>query len=372
MELNFNLTSLLDSTGIIQGTVLGIFLIALNKKKNKSTFFLGLFLVLFAIQRVPVVLKELNIFEFYPELYRLPFNFFWLLFPLFYIYTQQVSIFANHKINYWLLYPGIISFVLQLFFFFLPYQTKLSITQLMWYDLFFISGLIYGWIVAVWNIKLLLKHKIEVNNYFSMAKNKELKWAQSFLVIFTIGSIFYTFLYYFVPENIFSRGSFLIFDLLIIYWVSYQGIVQQNIFAISTKTKSYELSGIKKTNNNKANPIDLKNLKAIMIQIDEFMVSSESYSNSELTIMDLNEKIKIHPKRISTAINTIRGQNFNSYVNQLRIKKAELLLKDKASKNLSVEGIGSEVGFHSKSAFYTAFKRVTGTTPSKYKLKHTG
>ena len=370
MELDFNLIALLDSVGIVQGTVLGILLIALNKRKNKSTFFLGVLLVLFAIERAPVILKESNVFEYYPELFCLPLNFYWLLFPLFYIYTQQISVFANKKIHYWILYPGIISFILQSFFFFLPYSTKFAITQLIWFDLFFVTGLCYSWVVAFLNLKLLTKHKIEVNNYFSMVKNKELIWAENFLIISILGSILYMIQFYLIPENVFSRTFFLIFDLLIIYWISYQGIVQQNVFSISAKQESYDLSNIKKPTNSKVTAIAIENLEALMSEIDNYMMTSESFIHTELTIIDLTKKLKVHPKRISTTINTIHGQNFNSYVNQLRIKKAKSLLENNKLESLSVEGIGNEVGFHSKSAFYSAFKKVTGTTPSKYKLQN--
>ena len=91
--------------------------------------------------------------------------------------------------------------------------------------------------------------------------------------------------------------------------------------------------------------------------------------HTELTIVDIAEKLKVHPRRISVAINSIHQQNFNTYVNEFRIKKAELLLADENLNNLSIEGIGLEVGFHSKSSFYSAFKKVTGTTPSNYKKK---
>lgn len=98
------------------------------------------------------------------------------------------------------------------------------------------------------------------------------------------------------------------------------------------------------------------------------MRTSESFVKSELTIVDVAKDLRIHTKQISTAINKVHHQNFNSYVNQFRIEKAIKLLREQDT-NLSIEGIGYEVGFHSKSAFYAAFKKVTGTTPTKFKEK---
>jgi AraC-like DNA-binding protein len=118
---------------------------------------------------------------------------------------------------------------------------------------------------------------------------------------------------------------------------------------------------------NSSQSLAIEDLKALMKQIEDYVVGSESFMSAELTIIDLAEKLKVHPKRISTAINTVIKQNFNTYINQHRINKAERLLKNKSAENFSIEGIGKEVGFNSKSAFYSAFKKYTGMTPSAYK-----
>jgi len=51
-------------------------------------------------------------------------------------------------------------------------------------------------------------------------------------------------------------------------------------------------------------------------------------------------------------------------VNLFRIEAAKKLLQ--ANSKLTIEAIGQECGFKSKSSFYSAFKKRTGTTPSKF------
>ncbi len=362
-DIPFNIFATLDTVGFMQGTLLGIVLIIISRNKYKCIVFLGLFLLLYSLQRVPVILNELDLFKDYPNLLLLPFNANWILTPLFFVYTQQMSVFSNKKTVYWVLFPGIFFYVAQLFIYLLPYETKIYIIQFVWLNVFNIVGVCYGWIIVLWNLKLLSKHEIEINNFFSLIENKELKWARAFLIFNIVGSILYMLQYYLIQENLYARIFFILFDLTTIYWLSYYGIKQRHTLSLITKKEMFSMT----ENNSFENELNSNKYKNVIKEIDNYMMTSLSYLHKELSVFDLAKALKIHPRKISTAINKEKNENFNTYVNKFRIKRAEMLLKDEETENLSIEGIGNEVGFHSKSAFYSAFKKITGTTPSKYK-----
>jgi len=368
-NLDFNFQVLLDILGLIQGMTLGILLLVLNSKRFRRTYYLGLFLFLFSLKLLNFIPEGLNIEQIYPELFLLPFDFSWLLFPIFFIYTQKVSIFSNQKIKYWLLYPGIISFALQLVIYFLPYSTKLVIAQSLWHELIFTTvGIGYSWVIGFWNLRLLNKHRTEVQNTFSLTENKVLVWARIFLIYSLSASVIIHILYYVSPENFYFKIIFSIFDLIAIYWVAVNGVIQRNILDIlDDKKPVFRSQDIPVIENRPKNNVEDEDLNTLMEHIDSYMKKTEAFVRTELTIIDLAEKLKVHPKKISASINTIFNQNFNAYINQLRVKKAKILLTDQSSNRFSIEGIGKEVGFHSKSAFYSAFKKVVGTTPAKYK-----
>ena len=369
INFSYNLQSILDILGLVQGITLGFLLLFLNYRHFRSTYFLGLFLLLFSLKLLIFIPQGLNIDETYPALFLLPFNFSWLLFPIFFIYTQKVSIFSDRKIQYWVLFPGILSIALQLFIYFLPYATKLVIAQSFWHELVFtILGICYSWVIGFWNLKLIAEHRTEVQNTFSLLENKPLGWLRIFLIYSLASSVLIHILYYISADNYYFKIIFSIFDLVAIYWVAVNGIIQQNVLSILYKKLPAALSrGNLDAENNQKKYVNEKDLEILKEDIDTYMKTTEAFLLSELTIVDLAEKLNVHPKKISVSINKISNQNFNTYVNQFRIKKAENILTNQSSNNYSIDGIGKEVGFHSKSAFYSAFKKVTGTTPTKYK-----
>ena len=95
------------------------------------------------------------------------------------------------------------------------------------------------------------------------------------------------------------------------------------------------------------------------------MVEQEPYLNANLRITDLARKLSLNGPQLSEFINRRFDSNFNCYINEFRVAKAKQLLLDKP--DLDITNIAYESGFNSISSFNTAFKKITNTTPGRYR-----
>jgi AraC-like DNA-binding protein len=69
---------------------------------------------------------------------------------------------------------------------------------------------------------------------------------------------------------------------------------------------------------------------------------------------------------ISQVINTNLKKNFRSFINIYRIREAQRLFSEPDVAKYTIDAVALQVGFKSKSAFYDAFKEITGVSPSFY------
>jgi len=93
---------------------------------------------------------------------------------------------------------------------------------------------------------------------------------------------------------------------------------------------------------------------------------SKPHLNPELNLKNLSDELLIPQHQLSQLINQKFNKNFFDLINSYRVEEAKLRLKNMENGNLTVEGIGTECGFGSPSAFYRAFKKNTGITPGQY------
>ncbi len=90
--------------------------------------------------------------------------------------------------------------------------------------------------------------------------------------------------------------------------------------------------------------------------------------STDFDLTRLAELAGQQPRNVSQVINETTGDNFNALINERRIREACRRLGDEQQwGHLTIEAVGSSVGFKSRSAFIAAFKRFTGLKPSEYK-----
>ena len=102
-------------------------------------------------------------------------------------------------------------------------------------------------------------------------------------------------------------------------------------------------------------------------ELTSYMESSEIYLRENLTLYELSRAINVSPRLISACINQNFRNNFTEWVNSFRVEAAIFKLKDSSFSHLSIEGIGQESGFTSRSAMYAAFKKQTGHSPGYFR-----
>jgi two-component system response regulator YesN len=90
----------------------------------------------------------------------------------------------------------------------------------------------------------------------------------------------------------------------------------------------------------------------------------DSHYAEKLSLSDLADKIYVSQWYLSKLLNKYTDKTFYDLVNQARIKKAKLLLKDPA---LKIGDISEMVGFMDVSHFSRIFKKTENISPKEYR-----
>ena len=161
------------------------------------------------------------------------------------------------------------------------------------------------------------------------------------------------------PSDFLSITWFFVFVFL--YFFSFKAYRNPNLFDHVSKNIQKEISA---GNENKENhPCTEENSGRIISEME----NHQFYLNKELTLHSFAKEINMSSRLISSCINKNMGHNFNEWVNNYRVEKALQIIKSDQKNKLSIEGVGSDSGFKSRSAMYAAFKKNLGNSPGFYR-----
>lgn len=116
--------------------------------------------------------------------------------------------------------------------------------------------------------------------------------------------------------------------------------------------------------------ISVEEAQEIHKMILSYLESEKPYLKNDFSMHDLCTKLNISRRKASYVLNEVIQKNFYGVINEYRIKEAEELLLKSDLNQMKIEVLGEMVGFQSKSSFNACFKKVTGMTPSEYRIKH--
>lgn len=108
---------------------------------------------------------------------------------------------------------------------------------------------------------------------------------------------------------------------------------------------------------------------AILGKLDVLLKNEKFYLDDSISLSHVAKQLHTTTHHLSQVINESKGITFQKLISQYRIQEAKLLLKDKQYEQTTIENIAAMVGYNSKSAFNTTFKKLTGYTPTDYRAQ---
>jgi AraC-like DNA-binding protein len=334
-----------SSLGAFNGLILGIYFIFFTAKKHLSNYFLGALLLALSIR-----------------------------------IGKSVAYFFDYNLPKTLLQIGLTAcfFIGPFLYFFLKSEMsqirnlpKSWTRQIVcWFFAIIIAGAIYpyeiypplwrNYIIPViylqWGVYIAFSVALVRPLIKKMVRKEKLKPFEKWLLTIC-GTVLLIFIAYVWAFLGITKGSYItgpLYFSLIIYLV---------IFTLLYRKKTNDLSSFtaQKYGDKK---LDEEEALLIIGKLKKVMAEKELFRNPNLKVSDLAREIKVSGHRLSQVLNDNIQKNFTLFVNEYRINEACKMLSE--STNLTIDAVGDEVGFNSRSTFFATFKKIKGLTPSAY------
>ena len=370
------ITEVISVITVFQLLLFAFFLLTIKKKNETGFRILSAFLISNALFIINYLFydieKLLNVslinFRF------IGFSFGFLFGPLLYLYTKSLTKknYSLTKKNFLHFIPFLIYNIIILFSYHLLNSTqKISLLQKgnvlpQWAsNLIYVSLHLQILIYMFLAVNILMSYKNDLKKVFSSIEKVNLSWLMIILFAFIFMWLidlthFILFKTISLPDSIYNIMNFfsLSINFVFAFLIVYKGLKHPELF--------YELNEQEEKTKYEKSSLTKEESIEYLTKLQDFMIAEKPYLEPDLTINDLANKVSISSKTLSQVINENLNQNFFDFVNSYRIGEAKKILSDAENKITVLEVLYS-VGFNSKSAFNSAFRRHTGVTPTEFR-----
>lgn len=342
-SLSRELLFFFSALGAFNGLILGLYFLFWIKPKTYSNFFLGILLITFSIRTGKSVF-----FHFNPELadvyLQIGLAGCFFIGPFLYFYLKSFINADSQITKYWKLHLLVMIPILAG----LIYYYNLDPTADRWRQ--FVNGIYTAWIFYTLSAGFLLK------DILSELWRRERRWSNKdrWILSVYLGNLIILITYLSFPYVSYIVGAlsftFIIYLVVLVLIFNKKG---------NTLFRNQEKYRDTKTMDSET--------EKIIKELTELMTSETLYRDPNLTMPMVAKRLGILNHKLSQVINDHLDKNFPALINEYRIDEAKRMLI--SNDTFTLEAIGYECGFNSKSTFFSTFKKQTGLTPSQYKKK---
>lgn len=330
-----------SAIGAFNGLLLGIYLLFIKKNRYIPDFFLGLILMTLSI-RVGISVC----IYFYPDWPRiipnLGFSALFFTGPALYYFIRSSFLKEQFDLKNAITSFGTLTLVL------CGAALLYLVFPVLW-DSYF-GTFIYG----VWTVFIFLS---VYDHYIFSEKNTK---PNKFILPVLISNIIIFLTYQFISTGwiqVYCAGGSLVFSFVL--YANFLVLFNKKHQSTATKEENRYI-------NKKISDLQADNFVS---KLERLMNAEELYKDPNLKLIDLALKMNMSAHQLSQLLNDNLGKSFSTYINGHRINEA--CEKIENGSYLKIEEIGYEVGFNSKSTFFSTFKKIKGTTPLLYKQSQT-
>lgn len=342
MSIDNPIIFFLCSLGVFNGFLVSLYFLFFSKQKKVQNLWFGL-LVLFlsvrigkSVYRIFVPNEEINFIIIQVGLSAC------FLIGVSLLYYIKSSIDSIKEVpKRWKIHIGILFLFILVVNLFKPYETN----QKFWS--------VFVWVIySTWGAYLFASVYLLRNSFvkfFSKSKNKTVS---HWLIAVVIGNILIYIAYLIGYYYLYLIGT-------ITFSAVFYGLL---IFFLSKKNRDIIFQDIPQKYN--AKKINSKEVTLLIDALDVLMKEKELYKKTDIKLPGVAKELRVSTHKLSQLLNDNIGKSFNSFLNDYKIEESKRLLREQTQ--FTIESIGYESGFSSKSGFYATFKKIVGKTPTQY------
>ncbi len=346
MEISSELLFFFSAMGAFNGLLLGLYFLFYAKPKHISNQFLGALLLTLSVR-----IGKSVIFYFKPDLawiyLQLGLSVCLFIGPFLFFYIRSMVKPESHIKTNWKYHVMALLVLVTVIGYLFPFETNVSL----WRP--YVIWAIY----SVWTIYIIASGFDSLPIFQKFLKRDErLNGVETWILSVFIGNLLVCVAFWLFNYTSYIAGALMFSFILYLLLLS---------LVFNKKRKSILFNSVPKYG---AKKIEDEEANELTNKLNRVLTTEEFFKNADITLPEVADKLKITPHHLSQLLNDNLEKSFPYYINEFRIEAAKAMIKSRP--DLSLEGIGYECGFNSKSTFYTAFKKHAGTTPAKYMEEH--